>query len=500
MPFHSPAFMALLVLTLLGCQAFPRKRRWILVAAGAVFYGLPNPAYLLLFAGVSLITYLCAIGQGRAGRRASLLFGLGLVVNAANLLFFKYALFFTRSLGELLGLTLPALDSFLARIVLPLGISFYTFQLVGYLIDVRRGRLTPARSLAEFWVFVSFFPKVVAGPIARGRDLLPQIQAINVFRLTRDSVSRGGRLLLLGLVKKIVLADTLRILVDPLFAQGAGLSGGEAWLAAYLFTFQIYLDFSAYSDMAVGVGVFFGLDLPQNFRTPYISAGLAEFWRRWHITLSSWIRDYVYIPLGGSRAGLPRQAANLMLAMAFSGLWHGAAWTFIVWGLYHGLFCVAEKLIRVVGRVAGEAWRRSRPDSAAAGRTAWGRSARGLGRIIAVVLCFHVVVVGWVVFRAADLGTAAAMLRSMLTPATLRSMLTPAGPVLSTTGLPLLVTVGALYILHLGEYLARRDGAFLRLWQTRVPPLIRGLIYALALAVVLAFVQTEQSTFIYSRF
>ncbi len=509
MLFHTPAFAALLASILVLFYAFPRGRLWMLAVADAVFYGLPNPAHLPLFLAVSLVTYYCALGQrevdagvgpsGAAagprtyGPRANRLFAAGLLVNAANLIFFKYALFFTRSVEGLLGVPLPALDSVLVRVALPVGISFYTFQLVGYLVDARRGQLAPARSFAQFWVFISLFPKVVAGPISRGRQLLPQVEAVSRLRFAPAGVSRGLLLLLVGLVKKVVLADTLSPFVDRLFAQGPSLGGVEAWIAAYLFTFQIYFDFSAYSDMAVGVGALLGFDLPQNFHTPYVSAGPGEFWRRWHVTLSTWIRDYVYIPLGGSRAGLPRQLVNLLLALAFSGLWHGAAWTFVVWGLYHGCFSVAEKLAQVVsGRTRGRR-ARTRPDPAGtAGRPeAVARPGSAFRRLAAVAVCFHVVVAGWVLFRSADLGTAVGMLRQMLSPSSFT---------FSTSNLGALALVAGLYLLHLAEYLVRRDGAALRFWRSRVPAPARGLAYALVIALILVFVQTERSTFIYSRF
>jgi len=511
MLFHTPAFAALLALILILFHALPRGRLWMLAVADALFYGLPNPAHLLVFLAVSLVTHCCALGQREVtagagpseavagprthGTRANLLFAAGLLVNAANLIFFKYALFFTRSMEGLLGVPLPALDSALVRIALPVGISFYTFQLVGYLVDARRGQVAPARSFVQFWIFISLFPKVVAGPIARGSQLLPQVEAVGRLRRSANGVSRGLLLLLVGLVKKVVLADTLAPFVNRLFAQGASLGGVEAWIAAYLFTFQIYFDFSAYSDMAVGVGALLGFDLPRNFHTPYVSAGPGEFWRRWHVTLSTWIRDYVYIPLGGSRAGLPRQIANLLLAMTFSGLWHGAAWTFVIWGLYHGCFSVAEKLIQVLSGRTGARRARSRPEPAGPGASARPGPMRfpasALRRGVAVAVCFHVVVAGWVLFRSDDLGTAVGMLRQMLSP---RSF------AFSTGSLAALALVAGFYFLHLAEYLVRRDGAALRFWRTRVPAPARGLAYALVIALILVFVQTERSTFIYSRF
>ncbi len=488
MLFQSPSLVALLGLTLLLYYTFPKLRLGVLALVDLAFYGLPNPAHLPLFLGVSLVTYWCALRVG--SRRGGWFFGLGLLVNAANLIFFKYALFFTRSLEGLAGMPLPALDGFLVRVVLPVGISFYTFQLVAYLVDVRRDRIAASRSFVEFWVFVSLFPKLVAGPIVRGSQLLPQLAAIKSVRFSNDRFSRGLVLLLVGLIKKLVVADTIAPAVNNLFAQGASLAGLAAWVAAYLYTFQIYFDFSAYSDMAVGIGSLLGLDLPQNFHTPYVSAGPGEFWRRWHITLSQWIRDYVYIPLGGSRVGLSRQLANLLLAMAFSGLWHGAGWTFVIWGVYHGLLCAGEKLLRVAGERLGRGGRVESPRPEVPGRA---RVAAALRRIGAVALTFHLVVVGWVLFRAADLPTGLAMLESMFTP----SGFSPSSAGVSLVWIAL---VPVLYGLHLAEYLMRRNNAFLDFWWTRVPAPVRGLVYALGILLVMTFVGTEQSSFIYQRF
>ena len=530
MLLHTPGFLVLLAPVVILFYAFPKARLGLLAAADAVFYGLPNPAHLVLFLAVSLVTFVGAKAmvpggepgttqgggkpgttQGGRGKGAALLFGLALAVNAANLVFFKYALFLTRSLESALGIPLPAAGGFLVKVALPIGISFYTFGLIAYLVDVRRGLLSPVRSFARFWVFVSLFPRLVAGPIARGGDLAPQVEAVGQYRFSADDFGRGLTLLLVGLAKKTVVADTLQPFVDQLFAQGTTLGGSGAWLAAYLFAFQIYFDFSAYSDMAVGVGALLGFRLPQNFRTPYVSSSPSEFWRRWHITLSTWIRDYVYIPLGGSRRGLPRQLANLVLAMTFSGLWHGAGWTFVIWGLYHGVLAALEKAGRsaleaVEGtmkrrRLAGQAGR-SGPGPATP--LAW--AGRALGRIVGVAVCFHLVVIGWVFFRAPDLPVALGLARAMLSPGgwNLAGLgLASAGPGAAATvavALRLLALVPILYLLHVLEHLARRDGRVLAFWHSRVPAVVRGLAYALVIVLVMTFVQTQQNPFIYSRF
>jgi len=521
MLLDTPGFLALLVVVVALFYALPRARLWVLFAADLVFYGLPNPAHLVLFLGVSLMTFVCA-------RRGShLLLALAIAVNAANLIFFKYALFLTRAVESALGIPLPAAGSFLVEVALPIGISFYTFGLIAYLVDVWRGQLVPVRSFARFWVFVSLFPRLVAGPIARGRDLVPQVEAVTAYRFSADDFRRGLTLLLVGLAKKIVVADTLKPYVDHLFAQAAGaagaavaggvvagaavagevaLGGGAAWMAAYLFAFQIYLDFSAYSDMAVGIGALLGFRLPQNFRTPYVSASPSEFWRRWHITLSTWIRDYVYIPLGGSRKGLGRQMVNLVLAMTFSGLWHGAGWTFVVWGLYHGVLAALEKSGRLLGArlrrragIRGAAEVAPAQTGSARAGTAW--VAAAIARAVSVAVFFHLVVIGWVFFRAADLSTALAMVRAMLSPGgwSLGGLGLSGGAAAAASLWGPMLVLG-LYALHLMEHVARRDSRLLDFWFSRVPPVVRGLAYAMVIILVMTFVQTGQNPFIYSRF
>jgi alginate O-acetyltransferase complex protein AlgI len=277
----------------------------------------------------------------------------------------------------------------LLQVVLPVGISFYTFNSISYTIDVYRGKLVPARSLLEFSAFVAMFPHLVAGPIVRYANMARQFEELSKVPVAAAWVT-GLWMFGLGMAKKVLVADVIaRGLVDPLWAQASGLAPGEAWLAALGYTVQIYFDFSGYSDMAVGLALLLGFRFPQNFDSPYQASSISDFWRRWHMSLSLWLRDYLYIPLGGSRGTVVLAARNLLLTMFLGGLWHGAAWTFVIWGLYHGALLATHAKLRKLGWV---------PQS----------------RALSVALTFLTVVVGWVFFRATSLGEAWAVLGAMV--------------------------------------------------------------------------------------
>lgn len=311
-----------------------------------------------------------------------------LVFNLGILAIFKYYGFFIDSLNglsRLVGID-PALPSL--HIILPIGISFYTFNSISYTIDIYRGQLKPTRSLLEFSSFVALFPHLVAGPIVRYADMDRQFDELPT-RLPPSMAATGIWLVVVGMVKKILVADVVAAnFVTPLFADVGALGLLDAWLAALAYTAQIYYDFSAYSDMAVGLALLLGFRFPQNFDSPYKSANISEFWRRWHMSLSFWLRDYLFIPLGGSRGGRARTLRNLIITMFLGGLWHGASWTFVAWGLYHGLLLAGHGILRARGWV---------PRS----------------HVLSVAITFVAVVVGWVLFRATTFGEAWRMLGGM---------------------------------------------------------------------------------------
>ncbi|WP_309119329.1 MBOAT family O-acyltransferase [Paenibacillus sp.] len=472
--FHTPEFLVLLLLNMVVFYMFPRSRLYVLALGNAVFYGATGVGYLALFIAVAAITFVCTLGI--RGRHGILLLTATIVLNVANLVCFKYAMFMLTNVERLAGIELVEMETFFSKMILPVGISFYTFQLIAYAVDVYKGKLEATRSPIQFWVFISFFGQLVAGPIMRGKDFLPQIERLTNIRFSGSNMRIGAAYFCLGLVKKIVFADDIAEEVNVLFERSEQLNGMEGWAAAYLFAFQIYFDFSAYSEMAVGIGYFFGMKLDINFRTPYISGSGTEFWRRWHITLSSFIKDYIYIPLGGSRQGRFRQYTNLFIAMTVSGLWHGAAWTFLAWGMFHGLLLVAHKIYSgALGANRLDALREHM-----------------LYRALTIIAFFHITCIGWVFFRADGIGNALGMVGRML----------QIHPSQWNGSVALLFTVAAgLYILHIAEYLFRKHaGRIGSLWHGLVPSPLRGLAYAGLIWLIILFLRGEESSFIYFQF
>ena len=380
-------------------QRTPRAQNAFLIAASCLFYGWWDWRFLsLLFvsSGVDYVAGCLLPGQTSPGKRRALL-AASLATNLGILGFFKYFGFFTESFAALLGqLGLHAEPSTL-KIILPVGLSFYTFQSIAYTVDIYRGKLQPEWNWIDFFAFVSFFPQLVAGPIQRAGDLLPQFQRART--LSAAEVRRGAEQALWGLFKKVVIADNLAGLVEQIFSQHEQLGARTLFCGAVLFAVQIYCDFSGYSDIALGVSRFFGFTLTRNFAYPYFARNLVEFWQCWHISLSTWFRDYLYIPLGGNRVGALRRSFNLFATFAVSGLWHGANWTFVAWGVFHGAL--------YVGYLALRGKRTPPPQS------------RGLfppvRDLAAMGLTFATVLVSWVFFRAESLGDALRYLAGMFT-------------------------------------------------------------------------------------
>lgn len=389
MLFNSLEFAVFLpVVFLLYWFVFNRSVKWqnlFVVVASYVFYGWWDWRFLILIAFTSAFSFCCGlwIDKYRGTPRKTRLFSaLNIVVNLLILGVFKYYDFFATSFANafLGGKT----DGLLLKLVLPVGISFYTFKALSYGIDVYRGKLEPTRDIVQYFAYVGFFPQLLAGPIERPANLLPQFANLRTFDYG-TSVD-GMRQILWGLFKKVVVADGCAVFVDSVFPSYQSQSGSTLLLAAILYTFQIYGDFSGYSDMAIGTGKLFGFTTMQNFKTPYFSRNIAEFWRRWHISLTTWFRDYVYIPLGGSRCSKAKIVRNTFVIFLLSGLWHGANWTFIAWGAYHALLFLPLILL---GK------NRKYKDVVAQDRLL--PSLRECGQML---LTFLLVVVGWIIFRA----------------------------------------------------------------------------------------------------
>ncbi len=446
----------------------------VLAVANAAFYAYAGVGFFLLFFGIVASVY--GISKFLGGPKSKLALIAGLIVVLGNLALFKYSVFMLDSINQLLGFAF-SLEGTPFYNVLPIGISFYSFQLIAYLVDVHKGKLKPSRSLFEFWVFISLFAHSAAGPILRGGDFLPQLRNIATIKFRTPRVKLGLAFILLGLVKKVVIVEKISPYVNEYFSAAQTLNGVESWVASYLFAFQIYFDFSAYSEMAVGIGLLLGLRLDLNFKTPYLSANPAEFWRRWHITLSQWIRDYVFIPLGGSRVKNWRIYANLIAAMTISGIWHGAAWTFIIWGFYHGVLSAthrmyAKGLIKLGWTKLQNNW---------------------FYKLVAIAAFFHLTVVGWVFFRANSWGDAVHMIKQM----TLLG-----GVTFTKETLMLLAIAAGLYLLHIVEFIAvTRFRRWSLVWQSSVPSVLRGAVYAaLAIVLLMLLMNGEASTFIYFAF
>lgn len=474
MLFHTPEFIVLMVFTLLLYYAVPSRRVIILSIANIIFYAVAGIGNLAVFILVSIFTYYCSkMLRGKFGKWFMI---AAVVVNVLNLVFFKYTVFLIRSLEQVLNMSLITDNSFWLSIVLPIGISFYTFQMIAYVVDVYQRKIEPSRSMLDFWVFIAFFASLIAGPIMRGQELLPQVENIKAIRFHASNVRLGLAFLGLGMFKKIVLADYLAGVVDGMLENPALLSGGEAWVAIYLFAFQIFFDFAAYSEMAVGIGYLFGIKLALNFQTPYLSASGTEFWRRWHITLSTFIRDYIYIPLGGSRKGKSRQYVNLFVAMTISGIWHGAAWTFVIWGMFHGALLIGHKFYTFV------------MDKIGLGKL---RTSK-LYHVFAVIVFFHLTCIGWVFFRVSGLTTSLTMLKNMFTIGDLH---------IPPSLYKYLLLVFGLFVLHLIEYFIFKHASSLdKFWHKWFPAPVRAVVYTLIIAVLIVFLQTEQSSFIYFQF
>jgi len=476
MLFHSLEYGIFLILTFVGFWALSRRRLLrvvFLLLASWVFYAASNPWFLTLILASTITDYISGrvMGhkdEGTPERTRRLCLIVSLVVNLGLLGVFKYTNFFYESAVDVANLA--GLDWVYHRvnILLPAGISFYTFQTMSYSIDVYRGRLAPERSLLRFALFVGFFPQLVAGPIVRAVDFIPQITRRAY--LTRAQASRAAWLIGVGLFKKVVIADFLAVnLVDRVFMAPERFSSLEVLVGLYGYTMQVYMDFSAYSDIAIGSALLFGFHLPDNFDRPYMATSIQDFWRRWHKTLGSWLRDYLYYPLGGSRGSDARTYFNLLVTFLLIGLWHGADWTFVVYGCCHAAAMCTHRFFRVNVNARAQAT-----------LNAWGWVWR-------VIVTLHFIVFTRILFRCQDFGHVGDVLASLGQGSFHLGHL--------TSGL-LWLLLGT-YVVH---WTPRRWVNGLRDRLEALPAFVQGPLFALALLVIMQASSSEVVPFIYFQF
>lgn len=465
MVFNSLVFLVFLpVVVVTYWSVGQRRRSLVLLAASYAFYAAWDVRFLGLIVASTAVDYCTAIKIDRSGDRryvwVSVSFNLGVLG------IFKYLGFFVSSAVEALNKVGFEISGPALHIALPVGISFYTFQSLAYTIDVSRGHLSAIRDPFLFAAFVAFFPQLVAGPIERASYLLPQLSAPNPLSLER--MERAVRLFMRGLVLKVVIADTMAPIVNDAFASPSSAGVLGVGFASLAFAVQIYGDFAGYTSMALGVALLFGVELSRNFTQPYLSKSLTEFWRRWHITLSAWLRDYLYIPLGGNRRGPTRKSLNIAVVMALGGLWHGAAWTYVIWGMWHALWLALER-------------RRPAPIATVV---------PGIRDVPGIVYTFTVITIGWVLFRAESLQTMTTL------AAQIRSGSLGPMPRLSPLVLVAMATTLVLWM----DISARYREASPKVVTAQDHPVKLGALLASSIALLLIFGATIDQPFIYFQF
>lgn len=469
------------VVTVLYFLCTPRWRWFLLLVASCIFYMALVPQYILILFLLILIDYTAGIliEKTKGARRRSILI-VSLTANLAILFFFKYFNFFDANLANLARLLHWNYSISALSLVLPVGLSFHTFQSMSYTIEIYRCRIHSERHLGIYSLYVLFYPQLVAGPIERPQHLLPQLKIPHAFDW--DRVKSGLALMLVGLIKKMVIADQLSVLVNHVYDNPRSFSGTPLILATYFFAFQIYCDFSGYTDIARGAARVMGFDLVLNFDKPYLAQNIADFWRRWHISLSSWFRDYVYFPLGGNRAGFRRQYVNLMIVFVLSGLWHGASWNFVVWGALHGLLIIGWHFFRN--------YKEPQPQR--------DKRFRSLSRVLSILITFHLVTFAWIFFRARTLNEALYVVTHLFKGISVRQIQdwVPGYP-------PSEIILSALLVVSLivAQLLDRRLS--LRRSFSRQPLLVRASVFAALILVWGFFVITgdvASQQFIYFQF
>lgn len=477
MLFNSLAYPIFFAVTAVGFFLCPARFRWILLLVASIFFYCSFiPAYIVVLFFLILVDYFCGrLIEASEGKKRRIMLGISIASNVGILFFFKYFAFVVTSIEEMLSWFSWSVQFPLPTYALPIGISFHVFQSLSYVIEVYRRNYKAERHLGKYALYVLFFPQLVAGPIERPERLLPQFHQKQVFRWSE--FYSGLRLILWGYLKKCVVADRLAPLVDVVFSHPAGQTGPSIVIATVFFAFQIYGDFSGYTDIARGSARILGFSLVENFRRPYLSASLSEFWRRWHISLSSWFRDYVYIPLGGNRVSRIRRSLNVLITFLLSGLWHGADWKYVIWGGLHGVALGAE------------------PSSV---------PSTGMRRVFAVVRTFAIVCLIWMFFRAQTLKDAIVLITQLpigwsffldvwKNPELARSVL-----YLHTTASTFLLAFGSIASLVVVEWLIEAKGLVGRF--EKLPLFWRSTVIAILVLLFVTLGEFHSREFIYFQF
>ncbi len=468
MLFNSVEFLFFLPIVVSIYFFIPYRYRWVLLLiASYYFYMSWNPTYVFLIIFSTLVDYIVAIliSQCRNKRKKKLLLLASIFTNLGILFFFKYFTFFNESLTYVTALIGINFNTPHLSILLPVGISFYTFQTLSYTIDVYKGKISPEKHFGIFAVYVSFFPQLIAGPIERASNLLPQFFEKHKFDFTR--IRDGLLLILWGFFKKIVVADRLATFVNPVYDNPYIFNAPSLLIATFFFSFQIYCDFSAYSDIAIGSAKIMGFDLVKNFRRPYHAQTISEFWQRWHISLYRWFMDYIYIPLGGSRVGTSRHYFNILIVFLISGLWHGANWTFIFWGTLHGFYLILAQIKEKIKFFS-------------------------LSKPLKIFLTFSIVNFAWIFFRAESMHEAMIIVKKVMY-FDLSGM-----NIFSLDKLSFLIAIWSIIFLESIYFLDKKINILKKVKATN--PVLRWSIYYTLIIVILVLGEFRQQAFIYFQF
>ena len=479
MLFNSIQFLLFFSIVFVLYFSIPHRFRWVLLLISSYYFYMSwKPEYIILIMISTLVDYIAGIQihESKTQKRKKIFLGFSILSNIGMLFGFKYFNFFSDSFRDVLSSFSIPLDPFTIKVLLPIGISFYTFQTLSYTIDVYRGQINPQRHLGIFAVYVSFFPQLVAGPIERAKNLLPQFFEEQHFDYQR--ITDGLKLMLWGFFKKVVIADRLAIVVNTVYGDVGNYTSIHFMIATFFFAFQIYCDFSGYSDIAIGSSQVFGIRLMDNFKRPYFSRSISEFWKRWHISLTTWFKDYLYIPLGGNRVSTSRWYLNIFTVFLVSGLWHGAAWTFVIWGTLHGLYMLFEAItkgirhdfVKIIGLYNFPKFH----------------------QLVQILITFIVVNIGWVFFRANSLSDAVYIITHLFKGPFYTAAPMGSGKLGLVFSLGLIAFMESIHMMqehvHMRQFLSKR------------PIFVRWPIYMTIILLILLFGVFNDTEFIYFQF